>query len=427
MNAWFVLVESNTTGTGRDFAVAARRHGLRPVLLTATPDKYDYITELDLDVRLVDTADSAAVSTACRKLDGRLAGIASSSEYFVATAAQVAAELGLRAQNAAAIGRCRNKAQQRWWLHAAGVPVPGFVSCTTPAQAAAAAQGGPVVVKPVYGSGSIGVRRCADPGAAFGWAQRLLTGSATEILVEREVTGPEFSVEIIDGEPVGVTRKHVGATPYFVETGHDYPAPVPAADIAALETVAVQSVRAIGHTVGPAHVELRLPPGEPPTIIEINPRLAGGLIPRLVRYATGRDLVDETVAGAAGLAATEPVPGNGFAAIRFLIPPRDGEITAVTGISAARELPGVVEAECRLSPGDRVTIEHSFVDRKGHVIGTGARAADAIAAADRGIAEIRISFHDERGVRHADRRATQRHVHPADDGDARRHAMGTAW
>jgi biotin carboxylase len=427
MNTWFVLVESNTTGTGRDFAVAARRHGLRPVLLTADPDKYDYVAELDLDVRLVDTADSAAVITTCRKLDGRLAGIASSSEYFVATAAQVAAGLGLRAQDAAAIERCRNKAEQRRWLHAAGVPVPGFVSCVTPAQAAAAARGGPVVVKPVYGSGSIGVRRCADSRAAFGWARRLLAGSATEILVEREVTGPEFSVEIIDGAPVGVTRKHVGELPYFVETGHDYPAPVPAADTSALETVAVRAVHAIGHTVGPAHVELRLPPDGPPTIIEINPRLAGGLIPRLVRYATGRDLVDETVAGAAGLPRTEPVPGNGFAAIRFLIPWRDGEVAEVTGLSLARGLPGVVEAECRLSPGDRVSAEHSFVDRRGHVIGTGVRAEDAIAAAERGVAEIRICFQDERGVRHADSRATQRYVHPADGGDARRHAMGTAW
>lgn len=35
--AALVLVESNTTGTGRMFAAAARRLGLTPVLLAAEP------------------------------------------------------------------------------------------------------------------------------------------------------------------------------------------------------------------------------------------------------------------------------------------------------------------------------------------------------------------------------------------------------
>jgi lysylphosphatidylglycerol synthetase-like protein (DUF2156 family) len=48
---WFALVESNTTGTGRDFAEAARAHGLRPVLLARSPERYPYAAELGLDVR----------------------------------------------------------------------------------------------------------------------------------------------------------------------------------------------------------------------------------------------------------------------------------------------------------------------------------------------------------------------------------------
>ena len=51
----FVLVESNTTGTGRDFAEAARRHGLRPVLLASSPARYPYAAELGLETRAVDT------------------------------------------------------------------------------------------------------------------------------------------------------------------------------------------------------------------------------------------------------------------------------------------------------------------------------------------------------------------------------------
>lgn len=401
---WFALVESNTTGTGRDFAVAAARHGLRPVLLTRDPGRYDYVGELGLPVREVDTGDPAAVEAACRRLDP--AGITSSSEYFVQTAAAVAGRLGLPAPDPAAIGRCRDKAEQRRWLDAAGVPVPAFVACHTAADAADAAAklDGPVVVKPVYGSGSLGVRLCADPHEAFEWAAHLLSGGqpapgrpapGPPLLVEREVTGPEFSVEIIDGRPVGVTGKYLGPPPYFVEIGHDYPAPVPVATTAALAAVAVQAVRAIGHVVGPAHVELRLPDGGEPTIIEINPRLAGGLIPRLVRQATGRDLIDEVVTGAAGLPAAQPAPGGRSASIRFLLPGREGRLAGVTGLEQARELAGVIEAQCRLEPGAQVRIEHSFVDRKGHVIASGPDPAAAAAAADRALAQIRLVFADE--------------------------------
>jgi biotin carboxylase len=400
---WLVLVESNTTGTGRDFAEAAVRRGLRPVLLTRDPRRYAYVGELGLPVRVVDTGDLAEVEAACRALaPPGPAGILSSSEFFVPAAARVAARLGLPAQDPAAIERCRDKAAQRWCLRAAGVPVPDFVACDTAAGAGHAAHrlGGPVVVKPVSGSGSAGVRRCANPGAVRWWADRLLADRrrfpVARLLVEREVPGPEFSVEILDGKPAGVTRKHVGQAPYFVEIGHDHPASLPARETVALHEVAARAVQAVGHAVGPAHVELRVPPGGEPTVIEINPRLAGGLIPRLVRHATGRDLVDEVVAGAAAL----PVPGSPlagrFASIRFLVPARQGLVAGVTGLARAGALPGVVEAHCALQPGAVIGFEHSFVDRKGHVIAVAPGSEAAAALADRALAEIRIGYADER-------------------------------
>lgn len=393
---WLVLVESNTTGTGRDFAEAAVRRGLRPVLLTRDPGRYGYVGELGLAVRVVDTGDLTAVEAVCRALAP--AGILSSSEFFVPAAARVAARLGLPAPDPAAVDRCRDKAAQRRCLRAAEVPVPDFAVCDTAADAEHAAHrlGGPVVVKPVHGSGSAGVRRCANPGAARWWAHRLLTAGrrfpAGQLLVEREVPGPEYSVEIIDGKPAGVTRKHVGQAPYYVETGHDHPAPLPAGEAVALREAAVAAVRAAGHTTGPAHVELRVPPGGEPTVIEINPRLAGGLIPRLVRHATGRDLVDEVVAGAAGLPVPTSPPAGRFASIRFLVPARQGLVTGVTGLAAAGARPGIVEAHCPLRPGEVIAFEHSFADRKGHVLAVAPSSAAAAALAERALADIRIGY-----------------------------------
>ncbi|MFG1644966.1 argininosuccinate lyase, partial [Amycolatopsis sp. NPDC049252] len=183
---WFVLLESNTTGTGRDFALAARELGLRPVLFTRAPHRYPYVDELGLDVRELDTSAPAAVAVAGRQLAGEVAGITSSSEYFVAEAATAGRSLGLATPDPAAIGRCRDKAVQRRVLRDRGVPVPDSVVCRTETEALSAAAGiaGPVVVKPVSGSGSEGVRGFTGPGPAGEWAARLLD-RARRVLVER--------------------------------------------------------------------------------------------------------------------------------------------------------------------------------------------------------------------------------------------------
>jgi len=390
MNPWFLLVESNTTGTGRDFAIAALRRGLRPLLLARDPARYPYAAELSLDTRIIDTTDLAAVVAVADELAP--VGITSSSEYFIATAATVAAHRGLPGPDPAAIERCRDKATQRRVALAAGLPTPWFAECATPAEAheAATAFGRPVVVKPVRGSGSVGVRRCATPAEVADWAGGLLA-TVDRVVVEEAIDGPEFSVEIMDGEPVGVTAKHLGAEPYFVEVGHDFPAPIPAPLAAALCSAALAGLDAVGLTSGPAHVELRVPPGGAPHVIEINPRLAGGLIPRLVLLATGRDLIDEVVAAAEARPAAPPAAGGtGTASIRFLLPARGGEVDAVTGLADAAAVPGVVNVLCRLAPGDTTVIDHAFTDRRGHVI------ADSAAAAEAAIAAVHIHYADER-------------------------------
>ena len=381
----FVLVESNTTGTGRDFALAARALGMQPVLLTKGERHYSYVAELDLDVVLADTADPAAVLAACASLTD-VRGVTSSSEYFIETAARVARDLGLPGPDPGAIAVCRDKVAARKRLRHLGVPA--FAGCFTPEEVAtAAARIGRVVVKPARGSGSVGVRACADPGDAREWAQRLFAGGTTEVLVEQEIVGPEFSVEVLAGEVVCVTAKHLGPPPFFVEHGHDVPASVDFSD--ALAEAATTALAACGLGDGTAHVELRWAHGRA-WLIEINPRLAGGLIPRLVRHALGRDLVTEMIAAAAGLPVDRQPGPAAHASIRFLVP-ETGTVTEVSGVDEARAMPGVVAVECTATPGQDLTITGSFTDRRGHVAAIGPTAATAAARADAAHARIRIA------------------------------------
>ncbi|WP_185893427.1 ATP-grasp domain-containing protein [Streptomyces sp. WAC08241] len=408
---WFAFLESNTTGTGREFCAAARARGLRPVLLTRDPGRYPYAAEDGIDTLVLDSADPAAVLDRCAALarDGAgLAGVASSSEYFVATAARVATALGLPAADGDALARCRDKERQREALAVGGVPVPAFAPAATPEEAVRAAEeiGHPVVLKPVSGSGSVGVRLCRDSAETLDWAKRLLDRATDErgapvgarLLVEAAVRGPEFSVETFDDTVVTVVAKHTGPEPYFVETGHDVPAPLPAADTEALGSVALRALTALGLGWGAAHTELRLT-GTGPVVIEVNPRLAGGMIPVAVRAALGTDLVDAVVARAAGAPPGTrreggPAAGGGHAAVRFLPAAREGLVTAVGGLADARTAPGVVAATVATAPGRTVGITHSFQDRLACVVATGADAAQAARRAAAAARLIRIELEE---------------------------------
>jgi biotin carboxylase len=173
-----------------------------------------------------------------------------------------------------------------------------------------------------------------------------------------------------------------------------------------LTSVARDAVRALGLVTGPAHVELRLDDLGDPYVIEVNPRLAGGLIPRLVRYATGRDLVGEVVAGLSGRPVRVPDAVRRHASIRFLVPPRSGVVRDVTGLDLARALPGVVELGCAVTAGMSIHIENSFADRKGYVIACGDDAETAGKIADRAVAGIAVEYRQP-GSDRVDHRTTQ--------------------
>nr|ADK54898.1 diaminobutyric acid synthase C [uncultured soil bacterium] len=383
---WFALLESNTTGTGRQFAAAARARGLRPVLLTRDPARYPYVADDGLDTRVLDTGDADQILATCRGLarDGGLAGVTSSSEYYVAPAARVAAELGLPAPDADAVARCRDKSLQRRVLSAAGVAVPCFRTVKTAAEAVAAAVelGLPVVLKPITGSGSVGVRLCADSTEVARWAARLVGDDGSPILVETAIRGPEFSVETFDGVVRAVVGKRLGPEPWFVEVGHDVPAPVEEAVRDQLGATARRALAALGLGWGAAHTELRLGPAGP-VVIEVNPRLAGGMIPAAVRAATGLDLVDAVIARASGGPSPATAPAAGHAAIRFQLLAREGRVAAVRGRAQAAASPGVVVANALTVPGAVVRRTNSFLDRLACVVAQGHDAAAAQRNAER--------------------------------------------
>lgn len=394
-----LFVESNTSGTGRLFVQKARAMGYRPVLVTARPEKYAYLSQEGAPEVIVAprVEEDELYRLVCERFAGgsEVAGITSSSEYFIATAAALAARFGLTGPNAARVGEARDKSRQREVLAVGGVPTPEFRVAASAREAALAAGeiGCPVVVKPVAGSGSVGVKACATASEAGEHAAALLSQAvrpeARRVLVEALVAGPEFSVEVFSGRVIGITRKHLGRPPFFVEAGHDYPAAVPAEVARALTDSVTRGTALLGLDWGPLHWELRVQDGLA-FPMEVNPRLAGGFIPELVRHAEGIDLIRETLRLVVGAAPDLRATRHRHASIRFLFAPGAGRLEAVEGMEAVRARDGVEDVALYRSVGDELTVEGDFRDRIGHVV-TRADAFDAAcAAAERGRDAIRI-------------------------------------
>jgi S-sulfo-L-cysteine synthase (3-phospho-L-serine-dependent) len=393
MTAWMAFIESNTSGTGRYFARAASQKGFRPILLSDNPARYSYVLEDGLDTLKVDTRNEWTLLDTCRRLaqDAGLAGVTSSSEYFVSVAASIARRLNLAGPSPAAVRTCRDKYKQRRRLEKAGVAMPAFRCATSIKNAIRGALdlGLPVVVKPVGGSGSSGVKLCASLDEVSAHAAQLLNQLHNErgapvarrILVEAVASGPEYSVETFGLQIIGITQKHLGPLPTFVEIGHDFPAQLPPESRSAIESIAQQALVALGLGWGPAHIELRLTESGP-QIIEVNPRLAGGFIPELVRLSCGIDLISETISLALGEQPDLTNTCREHTSIRFILSPGDGTLAGVEGLDQAQSIPGVTEVKLYSPVGTEMRRNGDFRDRVGHVISRASTHEQAVQAAE---------------------------------------------
>jgi argininosuccinate lyase len=130
-------------------------------------------------------------------------------------------------------------------------------------------------------------------------------------------------------------------------------------------------------------------------VMEVNPRLAGGFIPELVRRAHGIDLIRETLKLAVGQRVDLVASCRRHASIRFLLAPRDGRLSGAGGLVEARALDHVSSVMLYRSPGDVLSRQGDFRDRVGHVIAEADQAETAAAAAERGRDLIRLDLIDQ--------------------------------
>lgn len=207
------------------------------------------------------------------------------AEELVALACQrdrlAAAGLAVWLPDPCAVQRCTDKWAFHGALVAAGVPTPAT------ALGSAGELDGPWIVKPRFGRGSRDVFAVDDADELA-----VLLGRVSDPLVQHRLAGREFTADALvddDGTVLCVAPRWRLETKAGISTkGETFSDP-------AVDAVVAGALGAVG-LVGPANVQ-GFVTAAGPVVVEINPRLSGGLA--LTQHA-GADLLGAYVARALG-------------------------------------------------------------------------------------------------------------------------------
>ena len=320
-------------------------------------------------------------------------------------AARLARRLGLHYLNPSSATLLRDKFNVRWRLAEQGLAQPEFtLACSNAELKEAVGQLGlPVLIKPADGYGSQNIITLTEPWHLESWVsplERLLPSGADyglgvrandRLLVERFMRGQLIGCDTLTiagrHQLLGINEKRMFAPPSFAIQGGCFQ-PY-GAEFAAIRDYVFAALDAVGFDCGAAHTEIMLT-SEGPRLVEINPRLVGARIPRLMSYALGRpvhqDLIDLHLGR--DLRGAPQQQERRVAVTRWIV-------ASQTGILDAIVLPSWRDARIRdvalfKQPGDWVRQPFENADRLGYVMVACASRAEAEQLAERFVADARV-------------------------------------
>ncbi|WP_205944731.1 ATP-grasp domain-containing protein [Pelagibius litoralis] len=334
-----------------------------------------YIAADEVDAIQVDTGDIGAIIDACEQLTLTydIVGSTTVSEVFCPMAAMVCRHFGLPGPDPEAIKRCQDKFVQRQLLTKSGIPTPAYRLARDAVAAikAAAEVGLPVIVKPVTGRGSSGVKLCRDLNEVAEHTDFLLAGKhglppLPNVLVEEFARGSFYTVSTIGSEVAAISAADFSELPYFTMRQFTFPAHLTSDENDRVVAVALQSLQALGLGWGPVNTEIRIT-SRGPVVIEVNPRIVGAPEPELIRLAHGIDLYAEALKPFLDLQPDLRKTRSHAAAARWLMVEQNGLLQEISGEREARAIPGITDVELKVEAGTPLVWHGSFQDVIGHV------------------------------------------------------------
>lgn len=322
----------------------------------------------------ISTTDKAAVLNVARNenIDGI---VAYASDPAAPTAAYVAEQLGLPGNPAESVEKLCNKDLFRVFLREHGFHTPQAGGYAAPEDALADLNRFtfPVIVKPVDSSGSKGATVLHSPeGAQEAVSFAFSFSRSKRIVVEEyiEKNHPYLiggDVFIVDGTIVlwGLMNCHRdNRVNPLVPVGKSYPPALSEEDLRAVKDTLQRMVDCLQLRCGAMNVELIIDRSHRVFPIDVGPRNGGNMIPDLLGFIFGVDVVEATILAAMGMPADISCgSGAPFYATHNLHADRSGRLEDIR-FSPALE-PYIIRKCVYKKPGDEV----EFFDNAAKALG----------------------------------------------------------
>jgi biotin carboxylase len=212
------------------------------------------------------------------------------------------------------------------------------------------------------------------------------------LLVERYIGGQLLGCDCFscDGRHVmlGINEKLMFSAPSCAIQGSCFPAE--GYDRELIERYVFSILDALGFNDGVTHTELILAGGVP-MLVEVNPRLVGAKIPRLLNLALGRSLHADLInLHLYGCLPDVGAPPQGVAVSRWVVSYQSGRLQHL-------RLPQTVDTvvqctEMLKKTGDSVAYPYQNADRIGYVLTLAATREQAEQAAEQYVAAVEIGL-----------------------------------
>ncbi|MDF2787036.1 MAG: ATP-grasp protein [Neobacillus sp.] len=253
----------------------------------------------------------------------------------------------------------------------------------------------PVVVKCASSTGSKDVLFAKNMKRLEKNVSKLRTKNPSEtIIVEEYVDGDQYLVEVLVSNwnvQIGaVIKQEITKGKRFIVTGYGVLAEVPRQLEESLLDVIETIVSSLEFQNGAFHLELRLT-DDGWKLIEINPRISGGAMNKMIQAAFGYSLVEETLKMLIGETPFLEKTTNHYVFTQYVILENKGILEKVTGKGRAMAVPGVVEVYVKPKSGTYVTPPLSMGHRYAYVIAKGDTLEEAQSIAKQAANEL--TFH----------------------------------
>ena len=161
-----------------------------------------------------------------------------------------------------------------------------------------------------------------------------------------------------------------------------------------IEKILQSIIKELNIENGALHLEIRLSKNGW-KLIEINPRISGGAMNKMIQAAFGINLVEETLKLYLGKSPSILPKYKKYVFTKYVIATKKGILEKVTGKARAQKSPGVVEVYVKPKKGTLLTPPLSMGHRYAYVIAVGSSLEEAKNLANTAAKEITFHLEEE--------------------------------